>query len=114
MNSFFKFEETPKVGEFLLKVNFDNEEFLDMYTTGSYAVFPARVLGFSYPDYLRYCRDVCGARLIGKNTKYPVAHFVKNEKSMLLLKILNKQMKNIVDLKKLPKEEQQNFLAEVK
>ena len=36
------------------------------YFTSSYNVPPARLLGFTYPDYLRYCR-AHGAMLRGKN-----------------------------------------------
>lgn len=42
---------------------FDNGELLSY--TSSYHVIAARLLGFSYPDYLRYCRSN-GAQLKGR------------------------------------------------
>lgn len=39
---------------------------ISLYFTSSYNVVPARLLGFTYPDYLRYCR-AHGAILKGKD-----------------------------------------------
>lgn len=40
--------------------------------TSSYNVIAARLLGLSYPDYLRYCQSI-GARIKGKYSySYPV------------------------------------------
>ena len=36
-------------------------------TKGSFAVLGARLMGLSWPDYLRMCRDVFGAEIIGKH-----------------------------------------------
>lgn len=39
-------------------------------TKGSYAVLGARLMNLSYANYLKMCRDVYGATLIGKNHLY--------------------------------------------
>ena len=36
------------------------------HMSGSYNVLAARLLGFTYPDYLRYVRQNCGAELRGR------------------------------------------------
>lgn len=46
--------------------------------SGSWNVLPARILGISYADYLRYARDKYNGTLYGKNHKYPIVKF-KNE-----------------------------------
>lgn len=58
---------------------------------GSFNVFAARVMGLSYASYLRMCRDVYGAILTGKNEKYPIAYF-KKENAEKLIKILNQRI----------------------
>ena len=45
------------------------------YTEGSFNIICARLMGLSYADYLRMCRDCFGAEIIGKGSLYPVAYF---------------------------------------
>lgn len=63
------------------------------YTTGSFNLLPARLMGLDYANYLRMCRDMCGATIMGKGNKYPVAYFGGSPQAMIvtrqLVKLLN-------------------------
>ena len=58
-------------------------------TRGSYQIIAARVMGMSYATYLRFCRDVVGAEIIGKNEKYPIPVFEKTKEAYKFLELLN-------------------------
>lgn len=66
------------------------------HTNGSFNIICARVMGLSYANYLRMCRDRYGADIIGKGCKYPVAFFEKNKKTDELVSILNSKAKEIL------------------
>ena len=70
------------------------------HTNGSFNIICARVMGLSYANYLRMCRDRYGADIIGKGCKYPVAFFEKNKKEDELESILNSKAKEILKGKK--------------
>ena len=104
MSRLIYYEETPhSPGKYLLKVNVEELPF-EGGTDGSYNVFLARVAGMSYPNFLRMCRDMCGARLVGKKQKYPVAYFNFGEGLSILTKWLNRRAKMLVYLKEHPYE----------
>lgn len=85
---YFVLEESPLVPKkYLIKPVFEN--FPSLSTTGSYNVLPARIFGLSYPQYLRFCRDIIGADIIGKNHVYPVAYFKKTINTNAFLRLLN-------------------------
>lgn len=65
-------------------------------TEGSFGIICARLMGLSYPNYLRLCRDRYGATIIGKNNYYPFVFFTKSEKANELLKILNARAKEVL------------------
>lgn len=69
---------------------------------GSYNVIAARVLGFSYPDYLRYVRDNYNALLKGKEG-YSYAYYKNKEDCHRIVVELNKMWELYEDkiLKKL-------------
>ena len=58
-------------------------------TSGSYAVMACRLLGISFADFCRLCRDSFGAEIIGRGSLYPVCYFDKNEHSKNLVTLLN-------------------------
>jgi hypothetical protein len=91
---YFYFEESPyQPGKYKVNMNFD--EFPGIHTIGSYNLLPARLLGLCYAEYLRYCRDIYGAEIIGKNNMYPVAYFKDSFVAGDLVKILNERMAQI-------------------
>ena len=62
---------------------------------GSYLVYPARLCGFTYGDWCRYCRDNYRAKLYG-GSKYIIITFPNKEDANTLAKILDNRMNKIV------------------
>lgn len=88
---YFYVEESPyQPGKYTIRLNFD--ALPNMTTTGSYNLLPARLLGLSYADYLRFCRDELGAEIIGKKSMYPVAYFPNKASAVGLVDNLNGRM----------------------
>lgn len=56
---------------------------------GSYNIICARLMGLSYAQYLRFCRDCLGAEITGKGHLYPVAHFPRGAMLYQFVKLLN-------------------------
>jgi hypothetical protein len=89
--NYFFLEESPyQPGKWTIRINFDTLP--PMYTEGSFNLLPARLLGLSYAEYLRYCRDVYGAEIIGKNNQYPIPYFNSNSSAGDLIRTLNTRM----------------------
>ena len=110
----FYAEESPyQPGYYVVRVH--PERFYLDYTTGSYNVIMARVVGLSYAQYLRFCRDVLGATLIGKGSLYPVAYFKSGENLNALVRMLNARARLIIFSKTHPDhEEHASFVKEYK
>lgn len=90
MNRIFNYEESPyNKGKYVITINHDMLPIKS--TSGSFNVICARFMCLSYASYLRMCRDLFGATIVGKNSLYPVAYFDRNEGLMVLLKLLNKR-----------------------
>ena len=89
--SYFICEETPYYpGKYIVRPVHCNLPLT--YTEGSYNLLAARLMNLGYADYLRMCRDLYGAEIIGKNTMYPIAYFSgETDKAKELVKILNKR-----------------------
>lgn len=66
-----------------------HENFHLKYTEGSYNIICARLMGLTYPQYLRMCRDCFGAEIIGKGSNYPVAYFKRSKELDALIELLN-------------------------
>ena len=81
---FSREESVSYPGKYIIRVDLDKFH-LD-YTEGSYNVICARLMGLTYAQYLRMCRDCFGAEIIGKGSNYPVAYFK-----------LSEQLKDLVD-----------------
>ena len=60
--------------------------------SGSWNILPARLLGINYADYLRFCRDVLNAQIVGKNTKYPIPYFRQSNETQQFIRLLNKRV----------------------
>ena len=81
---FSREESASYPGKYIIRVDLDKFH-LD-YTEGSYNIICARLMGLTYAQYLRMCRDCFGAEIIGKGSNYPVAYFK-----------LSEQLKDLVD-----------------
>lgn len=100
MIKYFLIEESPyRDKKYKIKINFDVFPNIKIKESGSYNIFPARLMGLSYPNYLRICRDVFKAEIIGKGNKYPIPYFIYNEELQNLIKLLNKKMELIMTIK---------------
>ena len=95
MNIFYIEEHN---GKYLVKPNLSLTEFNTSKITGSWGVFCARVMGLSYANYLRMCRDMYGAEIVGKNIKYPSA-FLSETNAKKLMKVLESRWKEIKKVK---------------
>lgn len=82
-------ESISAPGKYLIVFNPD--ELHAVGTKGSYNVMAARMMNLTYAQYLRFCRDVCGAEIIGKRNKYPLAYFKKGDMLFKLVRLLNKR-----------------------
>ena len=89
--SYFKIDESPyNPGKCMIRPNFDK---LPLYSTnGSYNVLMARIMGITYANYLRLCRDEYGAEIIGKGSLYPVPYFTEISRVKELVKELDKRV----------------------
>ena len=84
----FTYDESPyHPGYYTIMINHD--AFYLFSTKGSFNIICARLLNMSYASYRRFCRDILGATIIGKGTKYPVPYFKKGENLFPLVKLLN-------------------------
>lgn len=84
----FTKEESPyHPGKYTIRPDFD--KFFLNYTEGSFNIICARLMGLSYADYLRMCRDCFGAEIMGKNSKYPIAYFKRSKELDALIDNLN-------------------------
>ena len=92
--AYFKIDECPSApNRYMIRPNFDT---LPLYSTnGSYSVIMARVMGITYANYLRLCRDEYGAELVGKGFLYPVPYFNELNNAKELVKELEKRIYTI-------------------
>lgn len=70
---FYRDESASHPGKYMVRA--DLEKFHLNYTEGSYNIIGARLMGLTYAQYLRMCRDVFGAEIVGKGEKYPYPIF---------------------------------------
>ena len=96
-DKYYKFEEANG-NKFLLKCNPEAIPAFEGRIHGAPTVLAARLLGLSFPQYLRYCRDVIGAEVIGRNKLYPIIYFEKNPAAMQLVKLLNSRMELLMKI----------------
>lgn len=96
---YFLFDESPmQVGKYLIRPNYPLLPLKG--TKGSYGILEARIMNLPYADYLRMCRDLYGAEVIGKNHMYPVAFFQDKKKAQSLIDELNKRAKILLNKRK--------------
>lgn len=66
------------------------------WTTSSYVIVPARILGLSFAEYLRFARDKFDGILDGKSSKYVTVTFKDKSKCEELCKVLNKRWREMM------------------
>lgn len=102
MEKYFYLEESPYLPTYcMLHTNIEKMPFPNGIR-GSYSMMAARVLGLDYADFLRFARDVLNAKIMGKNERYPRAYFRKTPEVLQMVKLLNKRMELIMDMRAKP------------
>ena len=84
---FYRDESATHPGKYMIRA--DLEKFHLNYTEGSYNIIQARLMGLTYADYLRMCRDIYGAEIIGKGNVYPYPVFKISKELESLIEQLN-------------------------
>ena len=93
---YFVLEESPyRPGKYTIRLNFDNFP-SQLSTEGSFNILPARLMNLSYAQYLRFCRDMVGGEIVGKNSTYPVPYFDKTMTTNAFVRLLNSRMNLVV------------------
>lgn len=91
LKKYFYLEDSPYMPTYYcIYINHGNFPF-EGKVYGSYGLMPARLLHLTYANYLRLCRDVLGATLIGKGSKYIVPYFRMTPEVQQFVKLLNKR-----------------------
>ena len=70
---FYRDEVASHPGKYMIRADLD--AFHLNFTEGSFNVIGARLMGLTYAQYLRMCRDCFGAEIIGKGGYYPYPIF---------------------------------------
>lgn len=90
----FTYQETtnPKIVT-IVPNNYDDFPF-NTKNGGSYAVAPARVLGFSYPDYLRFLMIMFpnDVEIVGKGKLFPIVYWKRDKTLYTFLQLLNAKL----------------------
>lgn len=91
MGKYFDIEESYTFpNSYLIKPNFST---INIYhIEGSVAIICARLMNLSYANYLRMCRDLLDAEIIGKGHKYPAVYFKNKTLVLKFVKLLDKRM----------------------
>ena len=84
---FYRDESASHPGKFMIRANLD--KFYLLSTEGSYNIIGARLMGLTYAQYLRMCRDEFGAEIIGKGSLYPYPVFKFSKGLQDLIEELN-------------------------
>ena len=84
---FYRDESATQPGKYMIRANHDA---FHLYSTeGSFNIIGARLMGLTYAQYLRMCRDIFGAEIIGKNEKFPYPVFKLSKGLQDLIDLLN-------------------------
>ena len=70
---FIRDESASHPGKYMIRADLD--KFHLNHTEGSYNIIGARLMGLTYAQYLRMCRDIYGAEIVGKGSLYPYPVF---------------------------------------
>lgn len=70
---FMRDESASQPGKYIIRPIHEN--FFLESTEGSFNIIGARLMGLTYAQYLRMCRDIYGAEIMGKGSLYPYPVF---------------------------------------
>ena len=104
MNEYFYLDKIP-TNDNLYAIRLHHEKFpFKTPIEGSYNIIMARLCGLSYPDFLRMCRDILDATLIGRlgQTIFPYPLFKRSSKLDAFMKFLNARAEYAIECQKHP------------
>lgn len=108
---FYRDESATHPGKYMVRADLD--KFYLNYTEGSYNIIGARLMGLTYAQYLRMCRDIYGAEIVGKGEKYPYPIFKLSKGLEDLIEQLNARANFVLWEREHPDfEEHTQFLKE--
>ena len=84
------------IGKCVLHFQFSKDLPFTIEDTDLLNVLPARLLGLTYDNYLRFARDRLGAELIGKRKKYITVLFENNSLTQKFVETLNTRLKLVL------------------
>ena len=91
MNEAFTVQENPN-GKFIISLSEKfHIDFPDFICHQSYLIFAARLLGMTYPSFIRYCATH-GGELVGRQG-YPAIYFKSKTDAKLIVKLINSNYK---------------------
>lgn len=96
MINYFILEDSPYyLGHKTIRIN--DSKFNIGSTSGSRNVLMARLMNLSWGQFLRLCRDVYDAELVGKNSMYIIPYFSSStDGGKKLCKELNERLEKIL------------------
>jgi hypothetical protein len=103
VKNYFFLDKAPDREKYLIRPNFD--ELPLTFTEGSYSVLAARIMQLQWPDYLRMCRVMLNADVVGKGHTYPTVYVDDNITTRQFLKVLNKRTYYALENRKITDEE---------
>lgn len=87
----FTFRETEDFKKIvIIPKNYDKFP-MNTKNGGSYAIAPARVLGYTFPDYLRFLTTMFpeDVEIVGKGKMYPTVYWRRGKVATAFLQLLN-------------------------
>lgn len=84
---FYRDESATQPGKYMIRA--DLNAFYLNSTEGSFNIIGARLMGLTYAQYLRMCRDIYGAEIVGKGSLYPYPVFKLSQGLADLIEELN-------------------------
>lgn len=95
MNEAFVVRESPN-GKFIISLSEQfHQDFPKFVCHQSYDVLAARLIGMTYPTFLRYCA-AHGGELVGKKG-YPATYFKSENDAKVIAKEINKGYKTLCE-----------------
>lgn len=94
VKQYFTYRESSTPNEFMIVPKDYNTFPFNIKNGGSYNVAPARVLGLSYPNYLRFLLNMFPNDVIvrGKGSIYPIAYWKKDKTLFKFIELLNAKL----------------------
>lgn len=99
MTKYWKIEQTDGGFSIFLEIHKLKEQF--QIIEGAPCVFASRILGLTYPEYLRFVREYMGAKLVGRNFYYITVIFPDYKATKEFVKMLSLRVDRIFTEKRI-------------